>query len=258
MINIVAKSDIGLVRDLDEDSVGFFALQEIYEGKEKDKALLALADGMGGHSAGEVASRIALETIRKSLLPLLNLEEIEDSTIKKEVVKSYLLAESNIKKWSEEKKIPSMGTTLVLSIIFDDSAFFANVGDSRAYIFSNENIIRVTYDNSLVFSLAENGVISFDDMKKHPQKNIITKAIGPVDVGEPQFIKYRLYDNDIVLLCCDGLWETVEDIEMFEILRTYPLDIAAEKLMNLALKRGADDNVSFIIAKYKKNAKSIH
>ena len=250
-MRIVAKSDIGTVRELDEDSVSFIHTEEIYEGKSREKALLILADGMGGHSAGEIASRIAMDSVKKVLFPLMiEKEDIsEKNEIRNKITDAYSTAERNIRAWAKQNSVPSMGTTLVISYIDGERAFFGNVGDSRAYILSENEVIRITYDDSLVFTLAEEGKIRFDEMKKHPQKNIITKAIGPVSFEKPQISRYMLKKGDIILLCCDGLWEMLDDLEIFSIIRSCSPNIekAANELLELALARGADDNVSFII-----------
>ncbi len=251
MIKIIARSDVGKVRELDEDSVAYLNAQHIHKGKSKERALLALADGMGGHSAGEIASKLALDAVFEVLKDILKIDKIEDKIVNEQIIKAYFAAENNIREWAEEHGVSSMGTTLVIAIILDNSIFFANVGDSRGYIFGKDEIIQTTYDDSLVFSMAENGLISFRDIKIHPQKNIITKAIGAVKIDAPHIAKYNLYKGDIVLLCCDGLWETVDEMEMFHILRKNPIEKSAEKLLNLSLKRGASDNVSFVIAEYK-------
>ncbi len=251
MIKIVAVSDIGMVRELDEDSVAYLNTQHIYQGKSEERALLVLADGMGGHSAGEIASRLALNAVFESLENLLKADKMEGGVIKEEIRKAYFAAESKIKKWSEEHGISSMGTTLVVGVILGGAVFFGNVGDSRGYIFGRDEIIQATYDDSLVFSMAENGLIPFREIRTHPKKNIITKAIGAVAIDNVQVIRYNLEKGDIVMLSCDGLWETVEEIEMFQILKSNSLEKSAEELLNLALERGATDNVSFVIAEYK-------
>ena len=249
-MKIVAKSDVGKVRKLDEDSVGFLHIEGIYEGNIEEKALLILADGMGGHSAGEVASRIALDSVKSTLAPMLiHKGRLKKREAEEKIAEAYSTAEKNIREWSKNNSVPSMGTTLVMAYIDGEFAFFGNVGDSRAYIISKNEVIRVTYDDSLVFSLAEEGKISFADMKLHPQKNIITKAIGPVDIERPQITRYRIQKEDIILLCCDGLWEMLDDLEIFRIVRTYDLEKASYELLKLALSRGADDNVSFVLCK---------
>lgn len=248
MIRITAVSDIGMVRDLDEDSVAYVLFKNIYKGDVEERAVMALADGMGGHAAGEIASKLALDAVILRTGSFLKLDKRDEETIEDHMKETYFLAEKNIREWSANNKIPSMGTTLVMAVMFEDSVFFANVGDSRGYIFGKDEIVHATYDDSLVFSMAENGLISFRNMKDDPQKNIITKALGPVDLDGPKITRYNLQKGDIVVLCCDGLWETVEEKEIFQIIRQNPLEDAAKKLLRLALERGASDNVSFIIA----------
>ncbi len=205
--------------------------------------LFAVADGMGGHAAGEVASQLAIETLFREYYtspwqgPQANLKAA--------------IAAANQTILDEAEKHPEMagmGTTLVAARYRpDDGWLIANVGDSRAYLFREGRIAQVTQDHSWVAEQARSGILTQEQAAHHPLRNIITRSLGGEEDVTPDFFRRDSQPGDILLLCSDGLSNLVDAAEMAKLLKSYPLDEAAEKLEELALERGAPDNVTFIL-----------
>ncbi len=205
--------------------------------------LFAVADGMGGHAAGEVASQLAIETLFREYYaspwqsPKANLKAA--------------IAAANQTILDEAEKHPEMagmGTTLVAALYRpDDGWLIANVGDSRAYLFREGRIAQVTQDHSWVAEQARSGILTQEQAAHHPLRNIITRSLGGEEDVTPDFFRRDSQPGDILLLCSDGLSNLVDAAEMAKLLKSYPLDEAAEKLEELALERGAPDNVTFIL-----------
>ena len=205
--------------------------------------LFAVADGMGGHAAGEVASQLAIETLFREYYtspwqgPQANLEAA--------------IAQANriiLEEAEAHPEMTGMGTTLVAAVYRpDDGWIIANVGDSRAYLFRDGRIVQVTQDHSWVAEQTRSGILTQEQAAHHPLRNVITRSLGSEEEAIPDFFRRDGRSGDIVLLCSDGLSNMVSDGEMAGLLKSYPLDEAAERLQELALKRGAPDNVTFIL-----------
>ncbi len=230
------KTDIGRKRSDNEDNLLIATLGDVH--------LLAVADGLGGHVAGEVASKIALEQIEKSLEQSLlsdNSSEALRVAVAKANAEIYRLAKDN-------PVYSGMGTTLVAALVFDNHALIANVGDSRAYVIGDE-IKRITKDHSLVQELSDKKIITEEEVFGHPQKNIVTRTIGTKREVVPD-----MYQEDIsgrvLLLCSDGLSDMVRDHEMLEtIVSSANLDHACDALIDLANANGGKDNITAVLAK---------
>lgn len=233
-------TDVGKVRSENQDRVSFI------QGTGPAFAVLALCDGMGGANAGSMASDIAINTFTSQIA-----EHLSDK--KEKVIDLKLLAEGAVfkanqrvyKRGSTDITCAGMGTTLVGAIVSGRKCCIANVGDSRAYLISNGEITQITRDHSFVEELIDKGRITREQAQSHPRKNIITRAIGveksvECDVFLPVFRK-----NDLLLLCSDGLSNTVTDEEMLEIVKNkVKLNDIGKELLDLALSRGAPDNVT--------------
>ena len=206
--------------------------------------LFIVADGMGGHNAGDYASRYCVEFFK---------QRIEESEIESPIA----LIDAAIKKTNEALRIKAqeqtelegMGTTLVAATIFDKEMYVANVGDSRLYVIGKE-IKQVTEDHSLVEAMVKTGELNRNEARVHPNKNIITRAIGANETVEPDFFEVNLEEGDTVLMCSDGLTNMLEDETIERIIRENENpEEAAETLVKFANKNGGKDNIAIIIIK---------
>ncbi|MCX7904207.1 MAG: Stp1/IreP family PP2C-type Ser/Thr phosphatase [Caloramator sp.] len=234
---IKCKTDIGKARELNEDYVIML--------KSNNYALIAVADGMGGHNAGEVASKIASLSLRDFVFN--NYNKYYD---KSELIRDAML-EANLRVYEKSKdanQLSGMGTTLTCCLMVLDKAFIGHVGDSRAYLINKEGIKKLTEDHSFVQQLVKNGTITELEAENHPKKNLITRAIGleknvVIDIIEVDFKK-----DDLILLCTDGLTTYLTKEEIFEIVNDKKED-AVETLIEIANDRGGSDNISVVIAR---------
>ena len=237
MLRSYAITDIGLGRQLNQD---FIFLSDTPMGNLPN--IYIVADGMGGHKAGDFASRYAVETI---------IDEIKSSEEKDPVaILRNAIVKANAytrQKSAEDYKLAGMGTTVVIATCIGRNLEVANVGDSRLYLV-NDKIEQITIDHSLVEEMVRNGSIDRDAARNHPKKNIITRAIGAQDIVEVDFFKLEINVGDMVLLCSDGLTNMVEDENIQHILRGGgSLKEKAEELVRAANNNGGKDNISLII-----------
>ncbi len=210
---------------------------------QKNDAILAVADGMGGHNAGEVASRIAIETLKDFSFDFAgNIIDQIETAIKK--------ANKNIFNNAKEKNnYKDMGTTMTVSLIKDKTLYFGHVGDSRIYVFDNR-LKQITKDHSLVNDLVANRTIKPDEAFDHPNKNIITQALGVDRKLEIQTGQMDIKADYIVMLCTDGLTDMIrfENIEnVFQ--QSGEVETILETLGNMALQNGGNDNITIIMGK---------
>ena len=204
--------------------------------------LFLVADGMGGHAAGDFASKYAISVV---------IDFIRKSTIKSPVslLKRALVYASNelFKEAEKDRDKMGMGTTMVAAVFQDKTLYVANIGDSRLYII-NDDIKQITMDHSLVEELIRNGQLERNKGRNHPEKNIITRAMGSRDEAMPDFFEIQLNDGDKVLLCSDGLSNMVEDDEIRDIVLDSPdLEDTVSSLISRANYYGGNDNISVII-----------
>lgn len=234
MLIIGARTDIGKRRRNNEDA--FYA--------NKEEGLFIVADGMGGHQAGEVASRIAIEEIKSYL-------ESFDSDITLEVIEKAVEGGNKAiyLKSIESPTLHGMGSTVVVAVIRDGWLLLAHVGDSRAYSLTHEGIKRLTNDHSLIFKLLEEGKISEDEARVHPKSGVILRALGVekfVDVD----VQKQPYNGETILLCTDGLTDMLRDDEMEEILlSTSNPQQACDILVEKANEVGGKDNITVMVVK---------
>ena len=205
--------------------------------------LFIVADGMGGHKAGDYASRYTVETLEK-LIRESTLSEpaaIIESAVKQ--ANTMLLEEAN-----HHEEMKGMGTTLVICTIHDNVLTVANVGDSRLYLI-NDKIRQLSKDHSLVEEMVRLGGIKAEEARNHPDKNIITRAIGVKEDVEPDIYEYRLKKGDIILMCTDGLSNMVEDEDMFNIVKgSRDVVEAVQMLIEKANSNGGRDNIGVVLA----------
>jgi protein phosphatase len=236
-LNIGNYSDVGKVREINEDYFGSFS--------GSFGNLLLVCDGMGGHKGGEIASRLAVETISNYF------EKLNDSyNISEEINKSLEAANTSIiLKAKEDTELKDMGSTVVLVLVKNGLAYYTSLGDSRIYKISEGAIQQITKDNSLVQQMVDSNIITENEAKVHPKKNVITKALGTNEEFKPEFYEpFKLQVNDKLILCSDGLTAHVDDEEIFELSKNNPPQQAAQKLVELANERGGTDNITVQIA----------
>ena len=237
MLKTFSLTDIGKKRTMNQD---FIFTSENPVGNLPN--LFIVADGMGGHNGGGYASSYAVEVVTKVAKATL------DTTPRKIFETAITIANSEIrKKASESEELEGMGTTLVLACVVGDILHVANVGDSRLYVAGDE-IRQITVDHSYVEEMIKVGTLDRESARNHPQKNIITRAIGADDSVIPDFFTVKLKKGDIVLMCSDGLTNMVADEDILTILKK-ERDIAgkAEKLISAANDNGGKDNVAVVL-----------
>ncbi len=239
----VGMSDVGLQRALNEDNWGWARLTDGVE-------LFVVADGMGGHDCGEVASRLAVETLiqvareRIDVQPRPPIDAIENA-----LDEAFQTANNTIK-GNAEARGNDMGTTLVCALVIDDQvALCANVGDSRGYLFRGGALHQVTKDHSLVARMVEQNRLTAAEARHHPHSNILLRTVGTERNVDIDIFRVELETGDKLLLCSDGLWGEVEDVEMESVLNQQSDGrVAARELVRAAHIGGGKDNITVIVA----------
>lgn len=236
-----AMSDVGLTRQLNEDNWGWVSL-------DKKSELYMVADGMGGHDGGEVAARIAIETMSRIARERADTLSTGLDAIETTLSDAFQIANNTIKA-EAERKGNDMGTTLVSLLLYNGrQGFFANVGDSRAYLFRDRTLHQISVDHSFVQKLVDRGRISKEEARDHPQSNILLRTVGTERDVEIDIFRVELQAGDRVLLCSDGLWGEVEDADITQILATYTDPrVAARELVRASHQGGGKDNVTLLL-----------
>ena len=238
-------TDVGQVRPVDEDSILVADLSFGVNSESSKFLLLAVADGMGGHAKGEEASKIALNAIARAVIPDL----LNNTPFTKILEKGIQNANQDILDYTAENPEASgMGTTSVCAVVKDNQIHLANVGDSRAYRVSDDEICRVTKDHSYVQALIDEGDITEEQAREHPRKNEITRAVGIMPSIEVDTMKLTLDSDESLLLCCDGVIAHLSDDDIHKIIRDSPdPQTACQEIVDMANERGGSDNISLII-----------
>lgn len=230
-------TDVGRVRKINEDTYKVFA--------SSDYSYAIVADGMGGHLAGEIASEMSVNKISEYINEHMN-PELDKFQVKEVIRRAFLYANKAIYEYScSNESVMGMGTTSTLCMIYDNNLIFAHVGDSRAYKLG-DSLEQITRDHSFVQELVKLGQITPEEAKHHPRRNFITRAMGvelevKVDTG------IREYNGERILLCSDGLFNDIEDIELFETAKDGDLQDCVEELVKLANERGGNDNITAVL-----------
>ena len=238
-------TDVGQVRTVDEDSILAADLSFGVNSESSKFLLLAVADGMGGHAKGEEASKIALNAIARAVIPDL----LNNTSFTKILEKGIQNANQDILDYTAENPEASgMGTTSVCAVVKDNQIHLANVGDSRAYRVSDDEICRVTKDHSYVQALIDEDEITEEQAREHPRKNEITRAVGIMPSIEVDTMKLTLDSDESLLLCCDGVIAHLSDDDIHKIIRDSPdPQTACQEIVDMANERGGSDNISLII-----------
>lgn len=238
-------TDKGMVRKDNQDS---FIIERC---EAKDCVVVALCDGMGGAKAGGIASQLSNKAFVSYVYAKLTSRTNRTVDFKKVLKDACDDANGVSYEYSKfDEEYNGMGTTLVGGVIKSNgNGYLTNVGDSRAYLISRnlDCITQITKDHSLVEELVEYGVISKEEARKHPQRNVITRALGSEEKVESDYFEFNIQDDDILLLCSDGLSNMISDDEMLEYAREYQEpELLCRALMSKALNRGARDNVTVV------------
>lgn len=261
-VEAFGESDVGLVRQNNEDS---FLVADLTTGASaadgsvlnyasgERGSLLVVADGMGGVEAGEVASRMAVDLVAEHLLQQLsNTLLLDQRTFVKALSESVHEANRIVfEEGLSNSKLRGMGTTLTAAGVYGTSIFFAQLGDSRAYLFRNGSIGQMTKDQSLVAQLVAAGSITPEEAKTHPQRNVILQALGVQHQVDVVISFAHLKRADQLVLCSDGLSGKVDAEEITELLdkRLEPKTVC-QRLVQLARERGGEDNITVIVARF--------
>lgn len=234
-MQIFAKTDIGKERRINED---FFYITD-----KKDEIQLAiLADGMGGYNAGEVASKTATQAVREYIEEHFSKEEIEE-TIRQSIEYANKVVYEKAK---TKKELDGMGTTLDVCLIYNNKIYIGHIGDSRVYRIRDNEMQRITRDDSYVQTLIEDGKITKEEAFNHPKKNMITKALGCMGDVVPNIYEETFEENDIILMTSDGLTNMVKEEEILDIIKQNPEE-AVEQLIKKANDNGGYDNITVVI-----------
>lgn len=245
-LKFAAASHVGLVRENNEDSYAI-----VYPGAGYPLALI-LADGMGGHSKGEVASRIAVDFVasylREDLVSPRTPAEIASrlpELIRKANIKVYLSSLDNIEN-------RGMGTTLTTLVIKNDSLTLAHIGDCRAYLFHQNTLRQLTVDHTLVQEMVDAGSLSAEETQHHPRRNVLTRALGFPEFVSPDVKQIQVAAGDMIILCSDGLHGFVTDQTIARLAQSAESpDQLVDQLIQEALKAGGEDNVTVLAAQVK-------
>lgn len=240
-MEVSAATSAGCLRPLNEDAY------YVSEPNSSAMVVAIVADGMGGHNAGEVASGKAVGIVQKDVL-----SQNDGKSAREILVKAVDDANREIYEMSQVKEsLSGMGTTMTACVAENNHVTAVQVGDSRLYRIRKDSITQITKDHSLVEMLIENGEITKEEAKSHPQKNIITRAVGTEKTVESDVYEFKTKKDDVILLCSDGLVNMVEDEAILSIVNTAKdLEEAANNLVLKAEAAGGTDNITVILIKF--------
>ncbi|MBE6055296.1 MAG: Stp1/IreP family PP2C-type Ser/Thr phosphatase [Clostridium sartagoforme] len=230
------KSDLGNIRNLNEDYAEFY--------EDVNYRICVLADGMGGHNAGEIASKTASKALIKYIrdnMDMYNTKELLEKAVKYANLKVYNLSHCS-------DTYTGMGTTLVACLITKENIIVANIGDSSCYGIKDKNLVKITKDHSLVQELVDCGSISSEQAINHPQRNVITRAIGTEENVDVDLFEINKYEYDYFLMCSDGLSNEIN----LDIIKTFSIEEKelqniCEKLVESAKFNGGRDNITVML-----------
>lgn len=242
-VEVASLTDVGRLRVNNEDSYLYWEPDADEELSRKGR-LAVIADGMGGYDGGQEASRLAVDTVRRIY------ERDFNNDAQSALVNGLRTAHDSILRYAvEHPQFANMGTTCTAISIVERRLFFAHVGDSRLYLLRQGNAARLTRDHSYVGRLVESGLVSSADAESHPQRHILTAALGSGREVFPDMPEQPLLleEGDVLVLCTDGLWSVVGELELSRIASTASPAEACTKLVHAALERGGPDNVTVLV-----------
>lgn len=238
-LKIVAKTDKGKIRESNQDA---YAVGEL----PGEVAWAVVCDGMGGHAGGNIASALAVKVISDKITSCYN-AKMRDSSIKNLLDSAITAANIEVYDMADShNELYGMGTTVVCAIVRGDRVFIAHAGDSRAYIATQDSVKQITVDHSVVQDLVNSGKITEDEAEHHPNKNLITRAVGIDKAIDIDFAEADLLDNETLILCTDGLSNYVSDAELLEDIKDGQYYAFADRLVKRANHNGGGDNITVV------------
>ncbi len=241
-LKFAADTDRGLLREINEDSC------RIIPGCSSSPYVFIIADGMGGHKCGEVASSMTVDYIGELIRN--NSCRFGSESMQQEL--SRIVEQANravYEKSQDSDEFSGMGTTLTMALIDGKMLTAAHVGDSRLYLVRAGEIRQLTEDHSYIGELLKNGTLTMEEAENHPRKNVITRAIGSSPEILVDIINQEIREDDIFVLCTDGLTNMICENEIYEIVRDNEPETACKKLIEAANRQGGDDNITVIVIK---------
>lgn len=240
-MRILAKSDIGKAREMNQDSYYVSDLEK------DDIKLYILADGMGGYKGGEIASKVAVASARDYIRANFESCKKDKESILDLLERAVHVANDAVyEKSREDEELHDMGTTLDICLLYNNKVFIGHIGDSRVYRIRKNIIRKLTTDHSYVEKLVKEGTITKEEAYNHPKKNMLMKALGCSNIVEPDVICKGFFKDDILLMCSDGLTNMLRDNEIYNLLLKHPNN-PVESLINNANDLGGYDNITVII-----------
>src|SRR3954447_12587680 len=243
-IEIGQSTDVGRKRTVNEDNLGLLVPPESGL-RTQIGALFVVADGMGGHAKGEVASALAITTVTQSYLST-DAPSLEDRL-------ATALREANAAIWDEagrQLEAAGMGTTVVCGVVAGEEVLASNAGDSRAYLVRQRRARQLTLDHSWVGEMVTMGRITPAEARRHKMRNVITRCLGGrADLKVSPYPREQLLPGDALVLCTDGLWGVAADQEIALLVSQFPPQVAADRLVALANERGGPDNITVLVVR---------
>lgn len=233
-------TNIGLVRSENQDAYALFETSGFHAA--------VVCDGMGGTNGGQVASAIAVARFEKELRNALR-DDMDAEQVRYATLCAIACANDAIRQEaSRNRDYQHMGTTLVCAVARPEQALIGNIGDSRAYHITSEGIVQISHDHSVVENMVAKGDLTPQEARTHPNRNLITRALGPDINAKADTFLLPWHKGEFLLLCSDGLVNTVSDQEMlFEVLHDGEVDQCLDKLLQISLQRGAPDNITAVL-----------
>lgn len=250
-----ARTDVGVQRELDEDALMSQELRIAVAGVPINAGIYVVADGMGGHAAGEVASKLAVQAAATSIAQQLVMLASSDSTVDDAhliQLVNQAVEEANMAVYEEgQRRGNDMGTTITLALVVGDRCVIGNVGDSRTYLHREGHLTRISKDHSLVMRLVDIGQITEDEIYSHPHRNAILRSLGEKPQVQTDTFPLRLLPGDALFLCSDGQWEMVHDPRMNEVINTVEdPQQACDQLIDEANENGGEDNITAVLVRF--------
>ena len=244
-VEVASLSDVGCQRENNEDSLAYWEAPDDVT-FERLGRLAVVADGMGGCEGGQFASRIAVETVEEIY------SKSADSDPQQRLLAGFREAHARIQQRARENPaLHGMGTTMTVCAVVGNHLYYAHIGDSRLYLLRAGKLRVITRDHSLVSRLVETGIIRAEDADNHPQKHVLTAAVGIAEEIEPDFSSdpLALEKSDVLLLCTDGLWGQISEPELQDALASQAPAEACRSLVQLAKDHGGPDNITLQIVR---------